>query len=123
MFKFEDTNVYGKEAMDSLLKSYSAATKGFQAIATETAEYSKKAYEANVAHMEALMTVKSFEAAIELNTSFAKSSIEGYLAELNKLGELYSDIPKHTYAPAQAVASKATDVVKANVSKAAAAAA
>jgi hypothetical protein len=123
MFKFEDTNVYGKEAMDSLLKSYSAATKGFQAIATETAEYSKKAYEANVAHMEALMTVKSFEAAIELNTSFAKSSIEGYLAELNKLGELYSDIAKHTYAPAQAAASKATDVVKANVSKAAAAAA
>jgi hypothetical protein len=123
MFKFDDANLYGKDAMDSLLKSYSAATKGFQAIATETAEYSKKAYEANVAHLEALMGVKSLEAAIELNTSFAKSSIEGYLAELNKIGEMYSDIAKQTYAPAQAAATKATETVKANVAKATAAAA
>ena len=123
MFKFDDANIYGKDAMDSVLKSYSAATKGFQAIATETAEYSKKAYEANMAHMEALMTVKSIETAIELNTSFAKASIEGYLAELNKLGEMYSDIARQTYAPAQAAANKATEAVKANVSKAAAAAA
>jgi hypothetical protein len=123
MFKFEDTNLYGKEAMDSVLKSYSTATKGLQAIVSETAEYSKKAYEANVAHVEALMSVKSFEAVIELNTSFAKTMIEGYLSELNKLGEMYSDIAKQSYAPAQAAASKATEVVKANVAKASAAAA
>jgi hypothetical protein len=123
MFKFDDTNVYGKDAMDTLLKSYSAATKGFQAIATETAEYSKKAYEANVAHMEALMSVKSLEAAIELNTSFAKSTVEGYLSEMNKLGEMYSDIAKQTYEPAKAAASKAVETAKSNVSKAAAAAA
>lgn len=123
MFKFEDTNLYGKEAMDALLKSYSTATKGFQAIASETAEYSKKAYEANVAHMEALMSVKSLDAAIELNTSFAKSSVEGYLAELNKLGELYSDIAKQSYVPAQAAATKAVETVKSNVAKAAATAA
>jgi hypothetical protein len=123
MFKFDDTNLYGKDAMDSLLKSYSLATKGFQAIAAETAEYSKKAYEANLAHVEALMSVKSLEAAIELNTSFAKASVEGYLAELNKLGELYSDIAKQSYAPAQAAVSKATETVKANVAKASAAAA
>lgn len=122
MFKFDDSNLYGKEAMDSVLKSYSTAAKGFQAIASETAEYSKKAYEANVAHLEQLMSVKSFEAAIELNTSFAKSAVEGYLAELNKLGELYSDIAKQTYVPAQAAAAKATEAVKSNVSKAAAAA-
>jgi hypothetical protein len=123
MFKFDDANLYGKDAMDTLLKSYSVATKGFQAIAAETAEYSKKAYEANVAHVEALMTVRSLEAAIELNTSFAKSSVEGYLAELNKLGEMYSDIAKQTYVPAQNAASKAVETVKANVAKASAAAA
>jgi hypothetical protein len=123
MFKFDDANLYGKDAMDTLLKSYSAATKGFQAIASETAEYSKKAYEANVAHVEALMGVKSFEAAVELNTSFAKSAVEGYLAELNKLGEMYSDFAKQTYTPAQAAATKVAETVKASVAKASAAAA
>jgi len=123
MFKFDDANLYGKDAMDSLLKSYSTAAKGFQAIASETAEYSKKAYEANVAHMEALMSVKSFEAAVELNTSFAKTAVEGYLAELNKLGEMYSDIAKQSYEPAKAAATKAAEAVKSNASKVAAAAA
>lgn len=123
MFKFDDANIYGKDAMDTMLKSYSAATKGLQAIASETGEYSRKAYEANVAHVEALMTVKSLEAAIELNTSFAKTAVEGYLAELNKLGEMYSDFAKQTYTPAQAAATKAADAVKANVAKATAAAA
>lgn len=123
MFKFDDANLYGKDAMDSLLKSYSAAARGFQAIATETAEYSKKAYEANVAHMEALMSIRSIESAIELNTSFAKSMVEGYLSELNKLGEMYSDIARQTYSPAQTAASRATETVKANVAKASAAAA
>lgn len=121
MFKFDDANLYGKEAMDTLLKSYSTVTKGFQAIAAETAEYSKKAYEANVAHVEQLMSVKSVEAAIELNTSFAKSAVEGYLAELNKLGEMYSDIAKQSYAPAETAVAKATEAVKSNAAKASAA--
>ena len=59
----------------------------------------------------------------KLNTSYAKSSIEGYLTELNKLGEMYSDFAKQTYAPAQAAATKAAETVKSNVSKATAAAA
>lgn len=121
MFKFNDANLYGNETMDMLLRSYSSAARGFQAIASETAEYSKKAYEANVAHMEALMSVRSMESAIELNTSFAKARIEDYLGELNKLGEMYSDIAKQSYAPAQAAAYKATEAVKANVAKASAA--
>jgi hypothetical protein len=122
MFKFDDANPYGKEAMDSVLKSYSTVAKGFQAIATETAEYSKTSYEANVAHLEQLMSVRSFEAAIELNASFAKSAVEGYLAELNKLSEMYSDIAKQAYVPAQASAARTTEAVKSSVSKATAAA-
>ena len=94
MFKFDDANLYGKEAMDSVLRSYSTAAKGLQAIASETADYSKRAYEANVSHLEQLMSVRNLEAAVELNTSFAKSAVEGYLAELNKLGEMYSDIAR-----------------------------
>ena len=123
MFKFDDANLYGKEAMDSVLRSYSTAAKGFQAIASETADYSKRAYEANVSHLEQLMSVRNFEAAVELNTSFAKSAVEGYLAELNKLGEMYSDIARQAYVPAQSAAARSAEAVKANVSKASAAAA
>lgn len=118
MFKFEDTSMFGKEALDSALTSYSTATKGLQAIAAETAEYSKKSFEASVAHLEQLAATKSIEAAFELQASFAKSAFEGYVAEMTKLAEMYSSIAKGAYKPVEAAATKATATVKAAVEKA-----
>jgi phasin family protein len=122
MFKIEDTSKLGKETMDSVLASYATATKGLQAIATETADYSKKSFEAGVAHFEQLASAKSIEAAFQLQTAFAKTVMEGYVAEMTKLAEMYSTLAKDAYKPVEATAQKATATVKASVEKAAAAA-
>jgi len=106
MFKFDEAGLYGKDAMDKALKSYSTTSRGLQAIATETADYAKK----------------SFEAAIEIQTSFTKSALEGYMAEMTKLGEMYADLAKEAYEPAKAAVATATEAVKTRVEKAAAAA-
>lgn len=123
MFKFDDANLFGKDAMDKMLKSYSNTAKGFQAIATETSEYSKKSFETAVAHMQALMGVKSFEAAIELQTNYTKSALEGYVAEMTKLGEMYTDLAKDAYKPVETVAPAATEIVKSKAEKMSSAAA
>lgn len=123
MFKFDEASLYGKDAMDKALKTYSSTSKGLQAIATETAEYTKKSFEANVAHFQNLLSVKSFESAIELQTSYAKSAIEGYVQEVTKLGEMYADLAKETYEPAKAAVTAATEVVKTKAEKVTAAAA
>ena len=122
MFKFDEAGLYGKDAMDKALKSYSTTSRGLQAIATETADYAKKSFEANVAHVQSLMGAKSFEAAIEIQTSFTKSALEGYMAEMTKLGEMYADLAKEAYEPAKAAVATATEAVKTRVEKAAAAA-
>ena len=123
MFKFEDASLFGKEAMDSALASYSTTTKGFQALATETADYSKKSFEAGVSHFQQLASAKSVEAAFQLQASFAKSVLEGYIAEMTKLGEMYSSLAKEAYKPVEATVQKTTATVKANVEKATAVAA
>ncbi|MDH6267937.1 phasin family protein [Rhizobium sp. SG_E_25_P2] len=117
MFKFDDTTMFGKDAMDKMLKSYSATTKGFQAIASETTEYSKKSFESAVAHMQALMGVKSFEAAMEIQANYTKSALEGYVAEMTKLGDMYSDLAKEAYKPVEAVVPAAAEVVKSKADK------
>jgi phasin family protein len=117
MFKFDDANMFGKDAMDKMLKSYSTTTKGFQAIASETGEYSKKSFESAVAHMQALMGVKSFEAAIELQTNFTKSALEGYVSEMTKLSEMYADLAKDAYKPVETVVPAAAEVVKTKAEK------
>ncbi len=115
MFNFEDANKTSKETLDAVLKSYSAWTKAFQAIATEAADYSKKAFGDSVAHVEKISTVKSVEAAFELQTKYVKSAYEGYVAEATKLGEMYADLAKDVYKPLQAPVAKATAAVRSAV--------
>ncbi|MBY5614276.1 phasin family protein [Rhizobium leguminosarum] len=97
MFNFDDANKKSKEAVDTALKNYSDTTKGFQAIAAEATEYSKKSFQDAVTHFETLAGVKSFEAAFELQTSYVKAYFEGFVSETTKLSEMYADLAKSAY--------------------------
>jgi hypothetical protein len=104
---FEDLQQVSKENMDSALKCWGALSKGGQAIAVEMADYSKKAFEEGTAALEKLFGVKSFDKAIEVQTEYAKSAYEGFVAEATKLGELYSDLAKESYKPFESMMPKA----------------
>ncbi len=121
MFNFDEANKKGKEAMDTALKSYSDVTKGFQAIAAEAAEYSKKSFQDSVSHFETLAGVKSFEAAFELQSGFVKSSYENFIAEAIRLGEMYADLAKVAYKPYEAPVAAATKATSKAAATAAAA--
>jgi hypothetical protein len=104
---FEDLQQVGKENVDATLKSLGAFTKGAQAIAVEVADYSKKSFEDSSAAMEKLFGVKSFDKAIEVQTAYAKSAYEGFVAEASKLSELYADLAKEAYKPFEGVLARA----------------
>ena len=70
-----------------------------QAIAIEMADYSKKVFEQGTAAAEKLIGAKSLEKAIEVQSDYAKSSYESFVAEATKLGELYADLAKEAYKP------------------------
>jgi hypothetical protein len=108
MFNFDDANRKSKEAMDTVLKSYSDTSKGFQAIATEAAEYSKKSFQDAVTHLETLSGARSFETVFELQTSYAKLAYESFVNEATKLGEMYSELAKSAYKPYEAPVAATT---------------
>jgi hypothetical protein len=103
----EDFQQVGKDNMDSALKSWGALSKGTQAIATEVADYSKKAFEDGTTALEKLFGVKSFDKAIEVQTEFVKTAYEGFVAEASKIGELYADLAKEAYKPFETMMAKA----------------
>ncbi|MBB2685764.1 phasin family protein [Rhizobium sophoriradicis] len=102
MFNFDDANRKSKEAVDTALRTYSETARGFQAIAAEAADYSKKSFQDAVTHFETLAGAKSFEAVFELQTSYIKSSYESFVSEATKLGEMYADLAKSAYKPYEA---------------------
>ena len=105
---FDDIQKLGKDNMDTCMKQFGTVSKGWQAIASEFADYSKKSFEDGSKVMEKLLGVKSFEKAIEIQTDYAKSAYEGFVAQATKMGELYADLAKETYKPFEAYVAKAT---------------
>jgi phasin family protein len=95
----DDMQKLGKDNVDATVKSLGALTRSLQAITVEIADYSKKVFEQSTAATEKLLGAKSLEKAIEVQTDYAKTAYESFVAEATKLGELYADLAKEAYKP------------------------
>ena len=104
---FEDFQKLGKDNMDTCMKQFGTVSKGWQAIATEVADYSKKSFEHGTATLESLLGAKSLDKAIEIQSDYVKTAYEGFVAQSSKLGELYTDLAKETYKPFEILMAKA----------------
>ena len=104
---FDDMQKLSKDNMDATMKSFGALSKASQAIATELADYSKKSFEDGTKVMEKLLGAKSLDKAIEIQTDYAKTAYEGFVAQATKIGELYADFAKETYKPFEVLHGKA----------------
>ena len=102
----EDVQKLSKDNMDATMKSFGALSKASQAIATEVADYSKKSFEDGTKVMEKLLGAKSLDKAIEIQTDFAKTAYEGFVAQATKIAELCSDCAKESYKPFEAYVAK-----------------
>ncbi len=90
---------FGKDNMDATIKSFGALSKSMQAIAVEVADYSRNVFEQGTATAERLIGAKSLDKAFEVQSDYARSSYEGFVAKATKLGELYADLAKEAYKP------------------------
>jgi hypothetical protein len=114
MFNFDEASRKSKEAMDGVLKSYTEVARGFQAIATEASDYSRKSFQDMTSFMEAFTSVRSIEAAYELQSKYLKSAYDGFVVEATKMSDMYADLAKSAYKPYEAPVAKSTAVATAN---------
>jgi hypothetical protein len=105
---FDEFQKYGKDNMDATMKAWGQLSKSVQTIAAETADYSKKSFEESSAAMEKLFGAKSLEKAIEIQSAYAKSAYEGFVAQATKMGELYADLAKESCKPFESFVAKTT---------------
>lgn len=106
MKDYQEFQKAGQEKFDTAVKNFGEVNKGFQEIATEVTDYSKKAFEEGTAAFEQLMGVKSVEQAIEIQTSFAKKAYDDYVSQASKLGEMYANLTKDAYKPVETAFAK-----------------
>jgi hypothetical protein len=107
MLKVEEFQNYGKEQFDAAVASAGTCSKSLQAIATAYTDYAKKSFEDGTAFLEKLAGVRSLDKALEVQTDYAKTAYETFVAETTKIGELYKDLAKETYKPFESFVAKA----------------
>lgn len=107
MQSFEEAGAFGKDFMNTGLKSFASVSQNMQAIAVEATEYSKKAFEAGSAAAEKLASAKSLDKAFEIQTDYAKQAYEGFVAQATRMGELYAEMARDAYKPFESTVAKA----------------
>lgn len=95
----EDVMSFSQGNMEALIKSSQIYAAGFQDISKHIAASSKASLEETVAFTKALLGVKSVKEAVDLQTGFAKSSIEKAVAESSKITDASVKLVEQTVAP------------------------
>ena len=94
-----ELNAHSKKNLEAVVASVTAATKGAETIGAQTMAFSKQAIEDQVAAAKSLAGAKSVQEAFELQTTWAKSALEGYVAQFSKLNEALTASVKETMKP------------------------
>ena len=87
---------------ETITAANESTAKALQAIATETTDYSKRAFEKCRLQFETLMGVKKLDEAIQLQSDFAKTAYEDFVAQATKIGEMYANLAKEAFKPLKA---------------------
>ena len=79
-----------------------------QTIANAYGDYTRKSLQDTRSFVEKLMGVRSLDKAIEIQTEFARQAYGTFVAESQKICELYSELAKQIFKPMEGFVAKVT---------------
>ena len=90
---------HSKKNLEAVVASVTAATKGAEALGAQAMAFSKKSLEDQAAAARSLTSAKSVQEVVELQTAWAKSAMEAYIAQMNKASETVAASVKESFQP------------------------
>lgn len=109
---FEKFAAFQKESMEAWMEAAGLMGKGAEKLQAELSAYMKSSTESLTAASKAIFGAKTVQEAFDLQSSFAKSSFEGYVAEMKKVSELVSSTTKSALEPIQVKTKEFMEMLK-----------
>ena len=109
---FEDLQKFSKQQLEAMTAATTTFSKGVQELAAESTDYSKKAFAASSAVFEKLLGVKSVESAMQIQTEYAKSAYDAFVAQASKMSEIYAKLAAEAMKPVSTAWTAAQKEVK-----------
>ena len=98
---FEGFQKLGQQNVDVAMKMLGEWSRGWQAIAAEMTDYTKRSFEESTSTVEKLLSAKSFEQAVEIQAGYAKRAYDDYMHQVSKIGGLYAELAREAYKPVE----------------------
>lgn len=94
-----ELSAQGKQNLEALAASAAAAQKGVEALSAQTVAFTKKSWEDGVAAAQSMSQARSIQELLELQTTWAKSATEAYLAEVTRATDVLTASVKDSFKP------------------------
>ena len=107
---FDDLQKIGKDNVDVALKSADAFTKGFQALATETADYARQSLEAGAKAFEKLVAARASTRRSRSSPISSARPTRATSSQATKVGEIVTDMANDAYKPYEGFFGKFAEV-------------
>jgi len=98
---FDDIQKLSQTNVDTAMKMLGDWNKSWQAIAAEMSDYTKRSFEDGTATFEKLISAKSLDQAMEIQSSYAKRSYDEYMQQMSKMQSMYANLAKEAVKPAE----------------------
>ena len=92
-------SAFQKETVDAVIASTTSAAKSLEELNAAAVAFAKKSMEDSVAAAKSMAGAKSVQELIEIQSDYTKSSLDAFLAEMNKSSDLMSSMFKDSFKP------------------------
>jgi phasin family protein len=94
-----ELSAQSKQNLEALVASAAAAQKGVETLSAQSAAFTKKSWEDGVAAAQSMSQARSIQELLELQTTWAKTATETYLAEVTRATEVLTASVKDSFKP------------------------
>lgn len=99
---YDELATFNKGTVEAFVTAGNVAVKGFEQINAEVMAFSKASIEDGIAAAKAVMSAKTLNEFVELQSRFAKTSLDSFLQQSTKLGELSAKVAQESFEPINA---------------------
>jgi hypothetical protein len=110
--QLEKLATFNKETMDAISASAQAAYKGLEKLGSEWAAFATHQGEEFSGAAKALLEAKTVQAVFEVQASYAKTFVDGYVKNLAKMGDVATGIARDAMEPLQSRMNAFTELMQ-----------
>jgi phasin family protein len=95
-----------ESGFEAASRSFNEANKGFQALASEMTDFSKRGFEDVFLAWKQLLRARDVGDVVQAQTQYAQRAFDAYTSELTKIGEMCGDMVRDASKPVEDASKK-----------------